>query len=485
MKLLSKRLVVIVCSVFILSIILCIHLRKGNFNLNNISSVQNANDISTTNSILNDDLVFSERYDSLFYYFVHSFVKYSSDDYALVNYPGMLSTSGNKTNQVEGTARTLPLIAAWVYSGRDSTIIVNGNKLNIVDLIRSSILSGTNPSSVNYWGDIHDYDQRILEAADIVRVLWLTKKEIWNHLKDNEKNQIALWLEQAASAKTVKNNWLLAPFIIQNFLQDNGYTVKVNYKNYIDFKKNYLEHGWFRDGNDGEVDFYNTWGISYDLFWISLITDYDNAFILKTLSESADFTSHLISKNGIPLVGRSICYRTAAPTPVLIEGLLKNDGYHQGLAKSALDYTWKYFVSHNALVSDTLSMGYFNNDKRFVDNYSGSGSCLWGIRSLVVAYMNDKKSYIWNGKYERLPIDNSDFIINADKLGWIVEGNKDSGEIRVIIPANEKNSPKINDTNKLKEVIWRVLGKAGRTNQHDIEYLKPYYSSLEPISDVE
>ena len=62
MKLLSKRLVVIVCSVFILSIILCIHLRKGNFNLNNISSVQNANDISTTNSILNDDLVFSERY---------------------------------------------------------------------------------------------------------------------------------------------------------------------------------------------------------------------------------------------------------------------------------------------------------------------------------------------------------------------------------------------------------------------------------------
>lgn len=158
MKLLSKRLVVIVCSVFILSIILCIHLRKGNFNLNNISSVQNANDISTTNSILNDDLVFSERYDSLFYYFVHSFVKYSSDDYALVNYPGMLSTSGNKTNQVEGTARTLPLIAAWVYSGRDSTIIVNGNKLNIVDLIRSSILSGTNPSSVNYWGDIHDYD---------------------------------------------------------------------------------------------------------------------------------------------------------------------------------------------------------------------------------------------------------------------------------------------------------------------------------------
>lgn len=462
-----------------------IHIKKGTFNLIGISNKQTQNDLFTTESFLDDKRDFNDRYNILFKHFTGSFLKYSTNDFALVNYPGMLSTRGNIINQVEGTARTLPLFGAWIYSGRNPIVNIEGKDINLIEVIKESVLSGTDPKSVNYWGDIEDYDQKILEASDIVKTLWLTKSQVWDKFTENQKEQVSVWLERGGNAKTAKNNWLLSPFIIQLFLNDVGYLHKTDDSNYTEFKKSYLGYGWFKDGIHGPVDYYNAWGITYDLFWISLLSDYDKDFINKSLRESSYLTSHLVSKNGIPFMGRSVCYRTAVPTPVLIEGYISNDPIKQGIAKSSLDYTWKYFIRHQALVSDTLSMGYYNNDKRFVDSYSGSGSCLWGLRSLVVAFMNNKDSNLWSGDFEKLPIDKHSFNINAEKIGWIINGDKSSGEIRVIIPSNYGNDPKVKDTNIVKEIIWRIIGKAGRTSQHDIEYLKPYYSSSEPISDIE
>jgi len=41
-------------------------------------------------------------------------------------------------------------------------------------MLRTGILHGVDPRSNEYWGAIGDYDQRIVEAADIARILWLT-----------------------------------------------------------------------------------------------------------------------------------------------------------------------------------------------------------------------------------------------------------------------------------------------------------------------
>ncbi|HHL3986439.1 TPA: DUF2264 domain-containing protein, partial [Klebsiella pneumoniae] len=167
-----------------LVIIISIHHNKGTFDLIKIESTQNESDIKTTKIILNEDITFKDRYDSVFYYFLSSFMKYSTQDYALVNYPGMLSTAGNRINKIEGVARTLPLLSAWIYSGRPPVINIDGNNINLIELVRTSILSGTNPKSKNYWGDVTDRDQRILEASDIAKSLWLTKHFIWDNLDE-------------------------------------------------------------------------------------------------------------------------------------------------------------------------------------------------------------------------------------------------------------------------------------------------------------
>lgn len=457
---------------------------KGNLNLIKINNEQTENDLKVSDYFLNKNNTFKDRYDHLFNYFLDSFIKHSTHDNALANYPGMLSDAGNFINRIEGTARTLPLLSAWLYSGRNPNIVIGNKTLYLPSIIKNSILSGTNPLSENYWGDIKDYDQRILEASDIAKSLWLTKNIIWISFTDEEKLQITKWLKQGGNAKTIKNNWLLSPVIIQSFLYNVGLLDKVDYSNYDTFMRNYLEKGWFKDGENGEVDYYNAWGIGYDLFWILMISNHDRNKISNIINESSDLTAHLISKNGIPFMGRSMCYRTAIPSPMIMNGIIKDTPYTQSVAKTGLDYTWKYFIEKKSLVSETLSMGYFGNNEIFVNSYSGSGSCLWGLRSLILAFMNKSNSYFWDGGFGELPIDTGDYIIDAPALGWEITGDSKSGEIKITIDKNHGNAPLIIKGNYFKRIINIALGKSGRSDQYDIEYLKYQYSSLHPISET-
>ena len=91
---------------------------------------------------------------------------------------------------------------------------------------------------------------------------------------------------------------------------------------FTDYKRYYLDHGWFTDPPNG-VDFYNTWAIPYDLFWIHWVDPgFEPDFIVTALHQSAELVQHLISPQGIPIMGRSICYRTAVPVPLLAANLM-------------------------------------------------------------------------------------------------------------------------------------------------------------------
>jgi hypothetical protein len=61
-------------------------------------------------------------------------------------------------------------------------------------MLRAGILGGVDPRSNEYWGEIQDQDQRIVEAADVARVLWLTRARIWDTLDRGQKQMICAWL---------------------------------------------------------------------------------------------------------------------------------------------------------------------------------------------------------------------------------------------------------------------------------------------------
>jgi len=186
-------------------------------------------------------------------------------------------------------------------------------RLNRVPRLRRGLLAGTDPKSSGYWGRIRSWDQRIVETADVARIVWMTRGQIWQRLDTQQRVQVAAWLQQGEGKKTPDNIWLLFPVTVEVVLRSLGVVGpgadSASNPNYRTFKQNYLGNGWFSDPPLG-VDFYNTWGMSYELFWISYIDpQFDRDFIRSSLKQSAQFTAHLIGTDGVPMMGRSTIER--------------------------------------------------------------------------------------------------------------------------------------------------------------------------------
>jgi hypothetical protein len=428
------------------------------------------------------------RYDALFDYFASGFIRHAAPGFARIQYPGVGGGYSFRINGLEGFARTAPLLATKVYSGRGTTISdpTTGQPVEIVALLKTGLLAGVDPESDEYWGDVHDFNQRIVESADIARILWLTKAQLWDSLTSNERERITRWLLPVTRARTFDTNWNLFPIVVGLTLarlhEDGRYAhlaVEAQRK-FADYRrKSYLESGWFMDEH---VDFYNTWGITYELFWIHTIDPtFETEFIRTAIRESALLTEHLISPNGIPIMGRSSCYRTAVPVPVVAEAILDSNGERAGHGLRALDAVWRYFIAHDSLRDGTLTQGYFQSDMRYLDPYSGAGSCHWGLRSLTLAMMLPPDSRFWTDPPAPLPIEVQDYRLEYEKLGWNIHADRESGEILIEIPANRDvalEPERHTLPARVKEMLTR---EAHRPRNEAMKYQARYYSSAKPF----
>ena len=423
-----------------------------------------------------------QRYEALSRYFIVGFLQHSTALHERIHYRGAGGIAGFQVNGLEGFARTAPLLAAWVGSDRHESLDLDGQRVDLVDVLRSGILQGTDPKSPYYWGDIGHFDQRIAEAADIARTLYLTRSQLWDRLPSDQREQVSAWLRQVNSKETVRNNWLLFSVVVNAILANLGGETFTGGAGYGEFKTHYLESGWFFD-DVGVVDFYNAWGISYDLFWIHLVQPaFDDRFLERVLAESAELTGHLISPKGIPIMGRSMCYRTAIPSPVVARTFLTKDPYIQGLGLRALDVTWRYFVAGNSLRDGGLTQGYLDTDLRFLDRYSGAGSCHWGLRSLTLAMMHFRGDDFWRTSASPLPVEQESFSMVLEKLKWKIVGDKNSGEILITVIDNPSAEIAIQPYSKLRQWTEYVLRRPARPNNHAIEYGARQYSALHPFS---
>jgi hypothetical protein len=154
---------------------------------------------------------------------------------------------------------------------------------------------------------------------------------------------------------------------------------------------------------------------------------------------------------------------------------------NNGMARRSLDVVWQYFIKNGALKNGHLTQGYLGDDLRFVDVYTGPGSCHWGTRSLVVAMLNPPDSHFWTDSESPLPVESEDFVLNLPELGWTVTGKKPTGEIVIEITANTSQSVEIEEITpylRLKSLFFmRPFGP----ENHAAKYEQRFYSNETPF----
>ena len=221
------------------------------------------------------------------------------------------------------------------------------------------------PSHADYWGGITDRDQRIAEAADVALALWLSRATVWDQLDASQRLQIATWLLQVNGKQIADNNWHLFSAQVNVALQALGAdhdaaAIERHLARTLEF---YGGHGWFTDGQDGPVDYYNAWGFYYHIGWIHRM----NPGLLREIVDdalpvfAADLL-HLLGPNGMPVFGRSVCYRMAVSAPLVFASTLHPESIAPAQARRALDLTWDFFLEHGALREGRVTQGYCGDD---------------------------------------------------------------------------------------------------------------------------
>lgn len=152
------------------------------------------------------------------------------------------------------------------------------------------------------------------------------------------------------------------------------------------------------------------------------------------------------------------------------------------VARHGLDLVWRHFVAHGVLQDGALTQGFYRTDLRILDHYSGPGSCHWGLRSLVLAFLHEPDSDFWRSSDQPLPVEQADFRLAYDKVGWIVSGRRRDGSVTIEIPGNAGNaSPPLVPYEPWRPWLERVFWRPFRPTNANAEYNRPVYSSAAAI----
>lgn len=338
---------------------------------------------------------------------------------------GPVSCHGKDIDSIEGVTRLLPIISSWYRC-----LAPSNDRSEIIQLVKKAILNGTKIKGG--WSAVYDYSQILCEASDVVIALWISKKEIWQELTQNQKEQIAAWLLSCTRCKYPRNNWLLFKLTIQAFLVREGFLDNVTIDDYTFIKENlYLGDGMFVDGKNGSVDYYNNWGFIYSLFWINqILPNFDPDFIKEVISLASSRSEYMLGKECLPpFYGRSVIYRLAHSCPLVANVDITEDS---AISCYVMNSNYSHFSLQGSFDHGRVSYGYHKDNLNYMDDYSGIHSSLWAFRSLVLAfYLKDQGKFKFVNENKQLPIEVSDYSKEYLNGEYIVSGDSKSGITKV------------------------------------------------------
>ncbi len=321
---------------------------------------------------------------------------------------------------------------AGVLKETDLQIEVNGKKISAIDFINEVICDGTDKNSPHYFSrNVTDFNkvtfsnQSITEIAAYMILVYFSKETVWDILPEEKKNQIALWVKEwaiFALKNSWRNNHFWYPVFCVEVLKYLGYDCSEAdqpLKEAYDFLETlYCGNGWYYDGIYGRFDYYEAWAHhAYTLLWILIAdknTDYyeEKANTYRRRSEEFlnFFANYFDSDGGMVAYGRSIGYRFGAVCPYGL-AVMAGCKIDPALAKTVVLKNISYFYEKSIPTKDgCFPLGYLYEAPRFAESYATDGAISCYCEGYMCLLMDENHPF-WQADITKLPLENSDFII--------------------------------------------------------------------------
>ncbi|WP_421399323.1 DUF2264 domain-containing protein [Agrobacterium fabrum] len=324
---------------------------------------------------------------------------YFSPGGARVTLSGTAAHFDRAAADLEGFARPLWGIAPLALSG---------DSFEHWPLLAKGIANGTDPAHPDYWGDVRQKDQRLVELAALGFALQLAPQHLWEPLSDAQKDNVSRYLLTARERNYADNNWKFFRVMVDMALDHLGIAfdrslTETFQRELDDF---YIADGWYRDGNYRRIDHYIAFAMHFYGLIYARLSKPDDAYA-KRYRERArlfagDFASWFDEDGGTLAFGRSMTYRFAC------------GGFWAGLAfadEEALPWgeIKGLYLQHlrwwaNKPIADrdgVLSIGYAYPQLTMSESYNSAGSPYWAFKAFLPLALPESHPF-WLAE-EKLP----------------------------------------------------------------------------------
>ncbi|KAJ5364915.1 uncharacterized protein N7496_010628 [Penicillium cataractarum] len=319
--------------------------------------------------------------------------------------------------QLEGFARPLWAIASLLAPGNSA----DGLDLDIDSWV-CGLRAGTTPACSEYWGDLGNSDQRMVEMESISYALLMAPEAFLSGMDALSRENLETWLRQINARQIPRNNWRWFRVLVNLALGSQEEDIVAHDLNVLDSFD--LGEGWSSDGLWGDerkqVDYYSgSFAIQFArMLYVRFMEDrglasHDRNRVERYKQEARQFASAFwryfdVDGSAIPF-GRSLTYRFAfaafwsavALAGVQLDAPLDNIGVVKGLLFRHLRWWRKHPGIFNT--DGTMNIGYAYPNMFLSENYNSPQSVYWCLKSFTIICL-PKTHHFWTAKELRHPL---------------------------------------------------------------------------------
>lgn len=267
------------------------------------------------------------------------------------------------------------------------------------------LIKGTDASSPDYWGEIGNYDQYIVEMAALSLTLLLHKKYVWEVFSKQEQQNLVTWMSQALKQKIPKNNWTFFKVLIRIALFHCGEPLDreslVAELQLVDSM--YVGDGWYFDGKKTQRDYYISFAFHYyGLIFATFMKEeepvWSQLFIERAQLFAEDFIYYFDDDGEALPYGRSLTYRFAQGAFFSALVFANVEVIPWGQMKTILSNHLKNWMSHEIFTFDgRLSIGYHYENLVLAEGYNAPGSPYWALKTFLLLAVREDHPF-WQAK---------------------------------------------------------------------------------------
>lgn len=256
--------------------------------------------------------------------------------------------------------------------------------------ILKGIIAGTDPEDEAYWGQLEDFDQRMVEMPAIALALLADDKLLWHQLPIDSQGKVVTWLRQIFQHQAPDGNWQFFKVIVAAVLQKLGQIVpERDYAKALQLIENcYLGDGWYQDSSRGRQDYYTPFAFHYyGLMYSTLCQKEPRSTIFK--ERAAAFAKeylHFFAADGANVpYGRSLTYRYAVVAFWVALVYAKVPGFDLGVVKGMINRNLRYWLAKDIFNCEgLLTLGYTYPQLSMTEPYNSNVSPYWSNKIFLL-----------------------------------------------------------------------------------------------------